>query len=104
MEIADLDIRELIGAIGSALVPVVFKGVGKKPTPQAVRERLRLNAEIMGRLAAVLYGGEKTGPELIELIDLFTAHMQVEYSGAMKGFLGPEGELSRLRNPQRDAG
>lgn len=103
MKIADLDMRELIDAIGGALIPVVYKDIGKDATPHAVRERSRLNAEIMGRLAAVLYCGEKVGPEIVDLIDLFTAHMQLEHLQSMDRFLGPGGGLSRLRNAARKA-
>jgi hypothetical protein len=99
MDIADLNVAELIDSISRALVPVVFKGVGPDTPPYAVRERAQLNAEIMGRFAAVLYCGNKVGPDILELIELFTGHMHVEYQHAMGQFLGPGGALSVLRSP-----
>ncbi|AWY44107.1 hypothetical protein DKY63_31035 [Pseudomonas putida] len=99
MKIVDLDIKELIDAIGAAVIPVIFKDVDKQTPPHDLRERFRLNAEIMGRFAAVLYCGEKVGPATLDLISLFTNHMQAEHQHSMAQLLGPEGSLSRYSPP-----
>ncbi|NUU38417.1 hypothetical protein [Pseudomonas sp. C2B4] len=99
MKIADLDMRELIDAIGVAVVPVIFKDVNKETPPHALRERFRLNAEIMGRFAAVLYCGDEISLDTLDLISLFTTHMRVEHLQSMNQLLGPEGDLSRLVGP-----
>lgn len=96
MKLADLDIGELVEAIGLALIPIIFDGVDKETPAHAVRARARLNAEIMGRVAAVLYCGNRVGPDIGELIELFTRHMCREHLNAFNGVLGPEGHLSRL--------
>ncbi|HEF4760783.1 TPA: hypothetical protein SAN82_003229 [Pseudomonas putida] len=96
MKIADLDMRELIDAIGVAVVPVIFKDVNNETPPHVLRERFRLNAEIMGRFAAVLYCGDEVGLETLDLISLFTTHMQVEHLHSMSQLLGPEGDLSKF--------
>ncbi|MGE8064230.1 hypothetical protein [Pseudomonas sp. NPDC089569] len=98
MKIADLDMAELIDAVGVALVPVIFKGVEKETPAYALRERARLNGEIMGRFAAVLYCGDEVGTDILELIDLFTAHMRGKHLQSMDRFLGPGGALSVLRH------
>lgn len=99
MKVADLDMRELIDAIGVAVVPVIFKDVNKETPPHALRERFRLNAEIMGRFAAVLYCGDEVGPGTLDLINLFTTHMRDEHLRSMDQLLGPAGGLSRLSTP-----
>jgi hypothetical protein len=99
MKLADLDMKELIDAISGAVVPVIFKDVDKETPPHALRERFRLNAEIMGRFAAVLYCGDEIGLETLDLINLFTTHMRVEHLQSMNQLLGPEGDLSRLGSP-----
>ncbi|MGJ7515674.1 hypothetical protein ACSFE6_15275 [Pseudomonas baetica] len=96
MKIADLDMRELIDAIGVAVVPVIFKDVNNETPPYVLRERFRLNAEIMGRFAAVLYCGDEVGLETLDLINLFTTHMQLEHLQSMNQLLGPEGDLSKF--------
>lgn len=99
MKIVDLDIIEFIDAVGVAVVPVIFKGVDGKTPPHDLRERFRLNAEVMGRFVAVLYCGEEVGPATLDLIKLFTNHMRAEHLLSMNQLLGPEGALSRAAYP-----
>ncbi|WP_422419776.1 hypothetical protein [Pseudomonas sp. GZD-222] len=103
MRIADLDISKLIEAIGIVLASVIFEGVEKDTPAHSLRERAQLNAEIMGRFAAVLYCGDKVGPEVLELIDLFTAHMQEKHLLSMARVLGPGGVLSQMHIPPESA-
>lgn len=104
MKISDFDIRELIDAIGVAVVPVIFKDVDRNTPSHALRERVLLNAEIMGRFAAVLYSGDEVGPETLDLITIFTTHMRDEHLESMARLLGPDGHLSRISSrPDRSA-
>lgn len=96
MKISDLDMSAIIDVIGPAIVPVIFQGVDRSTPAHVLRERARLNAEIMGRFAAVLYCGDEVGYEVVELVEHFSAYMQVEHQLAMKRFLGPAGGMSRL--------
>lgn len=87
----------MIDAIGLAVAPLIFKGIENDTPAHILRERARVNAEVMGRFAAVLYCGDKVGIEVVDLIAHFTAYMQVEHQHSMKRVLGPEGDMSRLR-------
>ncbi|CAM3064720.1 hypothetical protein [Pseudomonas plecoglossicida] len=95
MNLTDLDIGKLIEVIGLALVPIIFEGVNKDMPAHALRARARLNAEIMGRVAAVLYCGNRVGPDIAAKIELFTQHMCKAHLDAFNEVLGPEGHLSR---------
>lgn len=95
MKISDLDVGELVRVISSAIAPVLFEGVDQKVAPHVWRERLKLNAEVMGRITAVLQCGDEVGPDIHELIELCTRHMQTGYEQSFFEVLGPGGSLSK---------
>lgn len=104
LKISEVEMVELIDAIGLAIVPVLFKGVDKDTPAYVMRERANVNAEIMGRFAAMLYCGDEVGMEVLDLIAHFTAYMQVEHQHSMKRFLGPDGGMSKLRQARANKG
>ncbi|PKH81915.1 hypothetical protein CXF97_13430 [Pseudomonas sp. Choline-02u-1] len=96
MKMSELDVAELISVISTAIAPTLFKGVDEKAAPHVWRERVRLNAQVMGRIAAVLHCGDEVGPDIHELIELCTRHMQTGYEQSFSEVLGPGGSLSKI--------
>jgi hypothetical protein len=96
MNISDLDVGELVGVISNAIAPAIFKGVDQNATPHLWRERVKLNAEVMGRITAVLQCGDEVGPEIHELIEFCTQRMQTGYEQSFSKILGPGGSLSKI--------
>ncbi|MFV3314127.1 hypothetical protein [Pseudomonas sp. NY15374] len=94
MKISDLDVGELVAAVSTAIAPIVFEGVDREVEPQVWRQRAQLNAEIMGRITAVLQCGDEVGPDIRELIDRCTDHMKVAFERSFAELLGPGGTLS----------
>lgn len=99
MNVSDLDVLELLGVINKAISPVLFRGVDQHSAPHLWRERVKLNAEITGRIMAVLQCGDKVGPEIHELIELCTRHTQTSYEESYSYFFGPGGSLSKFSKP-----
>lgn len=96
MKVTDLDVAELVDVIGQALVPVLYRGLDSSTAPHVWLERSRLNAEVMGRVAAVLQCGEVVGPEIFPMIDVCTSRMAQSYAESFGALLGPKGSLSKL--------
>jgi hypothetical protein len=96
MKISDLDVRELVDVISAAIAPVLFEGADQKVAPHVWRERVKLHAEVMGRVTAVLQCGDEVGPEIHEFIELCTQHMQTGYEPCVSEILGPGGSLSKI--------
>ncbi|WP_405646490.1 hypothetical protein [Pseudomonas sp. Ld6] len=96
MKISDLDVAELVDVIGQALVPVLYRGLDASTAPHVWRERSQLNAELMGRLVAVIQCGDVVGPDVFPLIDVCTARMAESYAESFGALLGPAGSLSKL--------
>lgn len=104
MKVSDLDVPELLGVINKALSPVLFRGVDQHSAPHLWRERVKLNAEITGRIMAVLHCGDEVGPDIRELIELCTRHTQTSYGEEFSWFFGPGGALSRSHMEAQDGG
>ncbi|UVL53939.1 hypothetical protein [Pseudomonas sp. B21-035] len=96
MKISDLDVIELLDVITQAISPVLFKGLDQNTAPHLWRERVKLNAEIIGRITAVLQCGDEVGPEIHDLIELCTRNMQAGYEKSFSEVLGPGGSLSKI--------
>lgn len=96
MNISDADMEKLVHAIGEATYSVVFAGISAGTAPSELRAKANLNAEIMGRIMAVLRCGDHIGQEFFELIDLDVARMKASYGQSFGELLGPGGTLSQL--------
>ncbi|WP_282410547.1 hypothetical protein [Pseudomonas sp. PS02303] len=95
MKVSDLDVGELVSVISTAIAPLLFKDVDQNVAPHLWRERAKLNAEVMGRIMAVLQCGDDVGPDIHELVELCTRHMQTGYEQSFSEVLGPGGSLSK---------
>jgi hypothetical protein len=95
VRVSDLDGGEMVDAISKAIYPIVFAGIGSQPTPRAVRERMHLNAEVMGRIMGVLLCGDEVGQEVFEMIDRCVMRMKAGHDESLGELLGPGGQLSR---------
>ncbi|MFT0517258.1 hypothetical protein [Pseudomonas faucium] len=95
MKVSDYDAGELINAISSAISPVIFRGVGKDTPAHVMRDRMKVSAEIMGRITAVLHCGDEVGPDILERIERSIEHFKVAYEGSLSETLGPGGSLSK---------
>lgn len=96
MKISDMDMEILVQAIGEATYSVVFAGIGDATLPSELRAMANLNAEIMGRIMAVLRCGDEVGQEIFDMIDLDVARMKASYGQSFGELLGPGGSLSQL--------
>lgn len=99
MRVSDLDVPELLDVITKAISPVIFKGIDQDTPPHIWRERMKLNAEIVGRITAVLHCGDEVGPDIGELIEICTRNMRASYEQSFSEVLGPGGSLSKIRKP-----
>ncbi|WDG79142.1 hypothetical protein PUP68_12065 [Pseudomonas chlororaphis] len=99
MKISDLDVLELLEVITKAISPVIFKGIDQDTAPHLWRERMKLNAEIVGRITAVLHCGDEVGPDIRDLIEICTRNMHAGYEQSFSEVLGPGGSLSKIRKP-----
>lgn len=96
MKVSDLDIPELLGVISPAISEVMFKGLDQSTPAHVWRERVKISAEVMGRITAVLQCGDEVGPEIHDLIALCTGHMQTGCEQSFASVLGPGGSLSKI--------
>ncbi|WP_054070259.1 hypothetical protein [Pseudomonas syringae group genomosp. 3] len=97
MKISDLDVAELLGVISPAISDVLFRGLDRSTPANVWRERIKISAEVMGRITAVLQCGDEVGPDIQELIDICTRHMQSGYEESFAMVLGPGGSLSKIQ-------
>lgn len=96
MKISDIKMPELIEALSQALVPLIYKGLDEKSPPHAWRDRAQLNADVMGRLVAVMHCGDEVGPEVVGLTEIFTKQMRESYAESFGTLLGPRGKFSAV--------
>jgi hypothetical protein len=96
MKISDLDTQSLLAAIGTAIFPIVFEGVDASSPPSEIRERSKLNAEILGRVMGVLLAGDEIDAGIVDVIELSLKHMRTSQGVSFGELLGPGGELSKL--------
>lgn len=96
MNISEADLEKLVQAIGEATYSIVFSGISGKTAPSELRARANLNAEIMGRIMAVLRCGDHVGQEIFELIERDVASMKASYGQSFGELLGPGGTLSQV--------
>lgn len=89
MKISDLDVEELIGAISLAIAPVIFSDVTIETPAYVSRERVKIMAEIMGRIGGVLASGDEVGPDIHDLIAVYTSCMQEGYEGSFSFLFSP---------------
>ncbi|WP_024669634.1 hypothetical protein [Pseudomonas tremae] len=96
MKISDIDLAEFVEAISQALVPLIYKGMDESSPPHVWRERAQLNADVMGRMLAVMHCGEEIGPEVAGLAEMYTKQMRESYAESFGTLLGPLGKLSKV--------
>ncbi|MEE3935518.1 MULTISPECIES: hypothetical protein [Pseudomonas syringae group] len=96
MKISEIKMPELIEALSQALVPLIYKGLDENSPPRVWRERAQLNADVMGRLVAVMHCGDEIGPEVVGLTEVFTKQMRESYAESFGALLGPQGRLSKV--------
>ncbi|MCI3945553.1 hypothetical protein K0038_02595 [Pseudomonas syringae] len=96
MKISDLDVGKMIGPLNDAIFSVVFEGVDGSMTASALRERSKLQSEIMGRIMGVLLCGDEVGQDVTYFIEQSIKRMKECNSQTFGELLGPGGSLSKI--------
>ncbi|MFW3166272.1 hypothetical protein WBQ28_17465 [Pseudomonas syringae pv. syringae] len=96
MKVSDVDVGKMIGPINNAIFPVVFEGIDGGTPASELRERAKLQAEIMGRIMGVLLCGDEVGQDVTCFIEQSIKRMKECNSQTFGELLGPGGSLSKI--------